>query len=59
MFRKLTVEDNIKAVLGDGKAAKKDIQEEKLETLIDEFSLHKVAATAATCYPAANAAVPK
>src|SRR5688572_11751315 len=41
VFRKLTVEDNIKAVLEMGKLPK-DIQEEKLETLIDEFSLHKV-----------------
>jgi lipopolysaccharide export system ATP-binding protein len=41
VFRKLTVEDNIKAVLEMGKMPK-DKQEEKLETLIDEFSLHKV-----------------
>jgi len=41
VFRKLTVEDNIKAILEMGKMTKEQ-QEEKLETLIDEFSLHKV-----------------
>ncbi|GAA4101113.1 LPS export ABC transporter ATP-binding protein [Mucilaginibacter panaciglaebae] len=41
VFRKLTVEDNIKAILEMGNLPK-DEQEEKLETLIDEFSLHKV-----------------
>ena len=41
VFRKLSVEDNIKAVL-EMSALKKDEQKEKLETLIDEFSLHKV-----------------
>src|SRR6202000_1301760 len=41
VFRKLSVEDNIKAVLEMGNMPK-DKQEEKLETLIDEFSLHKV-----------------
>lgn len=41
VFRKLTVEDNIKAILEMGKMSKEQ-QEEKLETLIDEFSLHKV-----------------
>ncbi|MES2808686.1 MAG: LPS export ABC transporter ATP-binding protein [Bacteroidota bacterium] len=41
VFRKLTVEDNIKAVLEMGNLPK-DIQQEKLETLIDEFSLHRV-----------------
>src|SRR6188768_1252648 len=41
VFRKLTVEDNIKAVLEMGKMTKVE-QEEKLESLIDEFSLHKV-----------------
>lgn len=41
VFRKLSVEDNIKAVLEMGKMPK-DQQQEKLETLIDEFSLHKV-----------------
>ena len=41
VFRKLSVEDNIKAILemhGLSKAEQKD----KLEELIDEFSLHKV-----------------
>lgn len=41
VFRKLTVEDNIKAILEMGQLTKIQ-QEEKLETLIDEFSLHKV-----------------
>jgi lipopolysaccharide export system ATP-binding protein len=41
VFRKLSVEDNIKAVLEMGKMPK-DRQQEKLEQLIDEFSLHKV-----------------
>ncbi|MET3978716.1 lipopolysaccharide export system ATP-binding protein [Mucilaginibacter sp. UYP25] len=41
VFRKLSVEDNIKAVLEMGKMPK-DQQQDKLEKLIDEFSLHKV-----------------
>src|SRR6201985_1970472 len=41
VFRKLSVEDNIKAVLEMGNMPR-DKQEEKLETLIDEFSLHRV-----------------
>lgn len=41
VFRKLSVEDNIKAVLEMTKLAKKE-QKEKLEELIDEFNLHKV-----------------
>jgi len=41
VFRKLTVEDNVKAVLEMTKLSKKE-QKEKLEELIDEFSLHKV-----------------
>src|ERR1700742_2793220 len=41
VFPKLSVEDNIKAVLEMGNIPK-DRQKEKLETLIDEFSLHKV-----------------
>jgi lipopolysaccharide export system ATP-binding protein len=41
VFRKLSVEDNIKAVL-EMSALSKEEQREKLETLIDEFSLHKV-----------------
>ena len=41
MFRKLTVEDNIKAVLEMSKLSKEE-QKHKLEELIDEFSLHKV-----------------
>src|SRR5882757_2003566 len=39
VFRKLTVEDNIKAILEMGKLTK-ERQREKLEELIDEFSLH-------------------
>lgn len=41
VFRKLTVEDNIKAILEMTKLTKKE-QAIKLETLIDEFRLHKV-----------------
>src|SRR5471030_1744949 len=41
VFRKLSVKDNIKAVLEMGKMSKEK-QQEKLEQLIDEFSLHKV-----------------
>src|SRR5580698_9592437 len=41
VFRKLSVEDNIKAVLEMGMMTK-ERQHEKLEELIDEFSLHKV-----------------
>lgn len=41
IFRKLTVEDNIKAVLEMTKLTKKE-QSHKLEELLDEFSLHKV-----------------
>ena len=41
VFRKLSVEDNIKAVLEMSELSKEE-QREKLETLIDEFSLHKV-----------------
>src|ERR1700712_3137322 len=41
VFRKLTVEDNIKAILEMGKLTKAE-QKDKLEELIDEFSLHKV-----------------
>ena len=41
VFRKLSVEDNILAVLEMSKLSKEE-QHEHLETLIDEFSLHKV-----------------
>jgi len=41
VFRKLTVEDNIRAVL-EMTALSKSVQEEKLESLISEFNLHKV-----------------
>jgi lipopolysaccharide export system ATP-binding protein len=41
VFRKLSVEDNLKAVLEMTKLSKNE-QKEKLENLIDEFSLHKV-----------------
>ena len=41
VFRKLSVEDNIKAVLELSDFSKKE-QADKLETLIDEFNLHKV-----------------
>lgn len=41
VFRKLSVEDNILAVL-EMSALSKEEQKDKLETLIDEFSLHKV-----------------
>lgn len=41
VFRKLTVEDNIKAILEMGKMSKPE-QRDKLEELIEEFSLQKV-----------------
>lgn len=41
VFRKLTVEDNIKAVLEMMPLSKAE-QKDKLESLIDEFRLHKV-----------------
>jgi len=41
VFRKLTVEDNILAILEMTKKSKEE-QREKLEELINEFSLHKV-----------------
>lgn len=41
VFRKLSVEDNIRAVLEMGRWSKKE-QADKLEELIDEFNLHKV-----------------
>ena len=41
VFRKLSVEDNIKAVLELGELSKND-QKDKLESLIEEFSLGKV-----------------
>ncbi len=41
VFRKLSVEDNIKAVLEMTKLSKAD-QRDKLESLIDEFNLHHV-----------------
>lgn len=42
VFRKLSVEDNIKAVLEMGKYSKSE-QKDKLEELLTEFSLHRVA----------------
>ncbi len=41
VFRKLSVEDNIRAVLEMTRLSKAD-QSEKLELLIDEFNLHRV-----------------
>jgi len=41
VFRKLSVEDNIKAILEMTKLSKKE-QKEKLEALLDEFRLHHV-----------------
>lgn len=41
VFRKLTVEDNVKAVLEMTPLSKAE-QKDKLEELIDEFNLHKV-----------------
>ncbi len=41
IFRKLSVEDNIKAVLEMTKLSRSE-QKERLENLLDEFSLHKV-----------------
>jgi lipopolysaccharide export system ATP-binding protein len=44
VFRKLTVEDNIKAVL-EMTSLSKTAQSEKLEELLDEFSLHHIRKT--------------
>lgn len=41
VFRKLSVEDNIRSVL-EMTNTTKEYQQEKLESLIDEFNLHKV-----------------
>ena len=41
VFRKLSVEDNIKAVL-EMKGFSKEVQQEKLETLLDEFGLQHI-----------------
>lgn len=41
IFRKLSVEDNIKAILEMTKLSREE-QKEKLETLLDEFRLHHV-----------------
>jgi lipopolysaccharide export system ATP-binding protein len=41
VFRKLSIEDNLRAVLEMTKLTKKE-QETKVETLLDEFSLHHV-----------------
>lgn len=41
IFRKMTVEDNIRSILEMTKTSK-EYQKEKLESLIDEFGLHKV-----------------
>lgn len=41
VFRKLSVEDNIRAILQMTKLSKKE-QSDKLESLLDEFSLHHV-----------------
>lgn len=41
IFRKMSVEDNIRAVL-EMTGESKEYQKEKLESLIDEFGLHKV-----------------
>ena len=41
VFRKLTVEDNIKAVLEMTNLSRSE-QKDKLESLLDEFNLHKV-----------------
>ncbi|MBK9270741.1 MAG: LPS export ABC transporter ATP-binding protein [Saprospiraceae bacterium] len=41
VFRKLSVEDNIKAILEMSQLSKQE-QRDKLENLIDEFALHKV-----------------
>ena len=41
VFRKLSVEDNIKSILEMTKLSKQD-QKEKLESLLDEFNLVKI-----------------
>ena len=42
VFRKLSVEDNLKAVLEMRKGMSKSEQQEKLESLLDEFGLQRV-----------------
>ena len=58
VFRKLSVEDNIMAVLEMTKLSRKE-QLEKLETLIDEFDLHKVRKTRVTAFREVSAAARK
>ena len=54
VFRQLTVEDNIKAILEfSGKS--KEEQRDKLESLISEFNIQKCARTRVTTSPAASA----
>jgi len=42
VFRKMTVEDNIRSVLEFKKGMPKAAQKERVEELIDEFGLHKI-----------------
>ena len=48
VFRKLSVEDNISCIL-EMTQLKKDEQREKLETLLDEFSLQHIRKTEVIC----------
>ncbi len=58
VFRKLSVEDNIMAILEMSKMTKEE-QQDKLEELIDEFSLHKVRKNRGDLFRVANAGVQK
>lgn len=58
VFRKLSVEDNLRAVLEMTDLTRKQ-QKEKLESLINEFRLQRCAKTMATVSAVANAVVRK
>ena len=58
VFRKLSIEDNIKSVLQLTKLSKAE-QQRKTDELIDEFSLGHIRKTVATCSQGENAAVLK
>ena len=53
VFRKLSIEDNILSVLQMTKLSKKE-QIDKMESLIDEFSLGHIRTTEVICYLEAN-----
>lgn len=58
VFRKLTVENNVRAVLEMTALSKKE-QRERLEELIDEFGLEKVRKSRGTPFRAESAAGPR